>query len=100
MHVLIAMCCCCFCISVSLQSLDIDADKDLSDRESISSSEETSGNYSDLLSESDVEIRGITTDATVTPTTNDTTNCTSQYCVDYNEAFQPLNKIIVQTLCL
>jgi len=94
------MCCCCFCISVSTQSQDIDADKDLSD-ESVSSSEETSDNHgriSDLPSESDVDIRGITTDATVIPTTSDTTKCTSQCCLNYNEAFQPVNKIVLSTL--
>jgi len=90
-------------ISVSSQSQDIDADTDLPESDdSVSSSEETSGNHgriSDLPSESDVEERGITTHATVTTTTDDTTKCTSQCCLNYNEAFQPVNKLY-EALCL
>jgi len=55
---------------------------------------------SDLPSESDVEeVCGISTDATVTPKTNDTNKCISQCCLNYNEAFQPVNIIALNTLC-
>ena len=88
-------------ISVSSQSQDIDADTDLPESDdSVSSSEETSDNHgriSDLPRES--EVGGISTNATVTPTTDDTTKCTSQCCLNYNEAFQPVNKLY-EALCL
>ena len=67
--------------------------------ENVCSSEETSENHgriSDLHSES--EVTGISTIATVTPTANNTTKCTSQCCLNYNEAFQPVSKVVLNTL--
>ena len=80
---------------MSSQSQDIDGDED----DNVCSSEETSENHGrirDLHSES--EVTGISTIATVTPTANNITKCTSQCCLNYNEAFQPVSKVVLNTL--